>query len=45
MSPAVSPASAKTYGVERVCAELVGKIQADLARSPFQGEGHRKVWA
>ena len=25
--------------------ELLGKIQADLARSPFQGEGHRKVWA
>jgi len=83
MSAAVSPASAKTYGVERVCAvwgqprssfyawwlhgqgngepapaahkrgpktglsdaELLGKIQADLARSPFQGEGHRKVWA
>lgn len=26
-------------------AELLGKIQADLDRSPFQGEGHRKVWA
>lgn len=26
-------------------AELRGKIQADLVRSPFQGEGHRKVWA
>ncbi len=25
--------------------ELLGKIQADLERSPFQGEGHRKVWA
>jgi putative transposase len=25
--------------------QLLGKIQADLARSPFQGEGHRKVWA
>jgi putative transposase len=25
--------------------ELLGKIQADLVRSPFQGEGHRKVWA
>ena len=25
--------------------ELLGKIQADLDRSPFQGEGHRKVWA
>ena len=26
-------------------AELLDKIRADLARSPFQGEGHRKVWA
>jgi hypothetical protein len=25
--------------------ELRYKIRADLARSPFQGEGHRKVWA
>ncbi len=25
--------------------ELLGKIRADLALSPFQGEGHRKVWA
>lgn len=25
--------------------ELLDKIRADLARSPFQGEGHRKVWA
>ena len=83
MSATVSPASAKTYGVERVCAvweqprssfyawrlnhrgksepgptahkrgpkpglsdvELLGKIQEDLVRTPFQGEGHRKVWA
>jgi putative transposase len=26
-------------------AELLGAIQADLARSPWSGEGHRKVWA
>ncbi len=84
MSATISPTSAKTYGVERVCSiwaqprssfyawrrnnntgsaepatpaqkrgpktglsdtELLGKIRADLARSPFQGEGHRKVWA
>jgi len=84
LSATVSPASAKTYGVARVCAiwaqprssfyawrrnnttgpaepvtparkrgpktglsdtELLSKIQADLVRSPFQGEGHRKVWA
>ena len=25
--------------------ELLSKIRADLVRSPFQGEGHRKVWA
>ncbi|MCW2241797.1 IS3 family transposase [Azospirillum canadense] len=24
---------------------LLAAIQADLAQSPFQGEGHRKVWA
>ena len=26
-------------------AELLSLIRADLAASPFQGEGHRKVWA
>ncbi|WP_207462931.1 IS3 family transposase [Azospirillum sp. SYSU D00513] len=26
-------------------ASLLAAIQADLAASPFQGEGHRKVWA
>lgn len=26
-------------------ARLLAAIQADLAQSPFQGEGHRKVWA
>lgn len=25
--------------------ELLARIRADLAVSPFQGEGHRKVWA
>lgn len=25
--------------------ELLDAIRADLARSPFRGEGHRKVWA
>ena len=25
--------------------DLLGYIKADLALSPFQGEGHRKVWA
>lgn len=25
--------------------ELLAKIREDLASSPFQGEGHRKVWA
>ena len=24
---------------------LLAAIRADLARSPWQGEGHRKVWA
>lgn len=86
MSATVSPATAKAYGVERVCgiadqprssfyawrrsqqpaqpepsppreklkpgpktalddAALLARIRADLAASPFQGEGHRKVWA
>lgn len=26
-------------------AELLAAIRADLAASPFTGEGHRKVWA
>jgi hypothetical protein len=26
-------------------ADLLAAIQADLARSPWTGEGHRKVWA
>ena len=26
-------------------AELLTAIRADLARSPWSGEGHRKVWA
>lgn len=26
-------------------ASLLAAVQADLAQSPFQGEGHRKVWA
>ena len=26
-------------------ADLVAAIRADLARSPWSGEGHRKVWA
>lgn len=25
--------------------DLLGRIRADLAASPFHGEGHRKVWA
>jgi putative transposase len=83
LSATISPALAKPYGIERVCAlweqprssfyagrrnnngdpepatparkrgprtglsdaELLDRIQADLLRSPFQGEGHRKVWA
>lgn len=78
MSAAVSPATQRPYGVQRVCrvwavprstfyraaqpaepgsvrprgpkprlddAGLLAAIQADLAASPFTGEGHRKVWA
>jgi len=80
MSAAVSPATDRPYGVQRVCAAwdlprsscyaawtddrspaapagkrgptpaltdaaLLALVRADLAASPFQGEGHRKVWA
>jgi putative transposase len=78
MSAAISPATRRPYGVQRVCrvwavprstfyqtrrpadaaaakprgpkppiddAGLLAAIQADLAASPFSGEGHRKVWA
>jgi len=79
MSAAISPATGRAYGVQRVChvwalprssyyhaanqdaatpprarrgpappvgeACLLAAIQADLAASPFRGEGHRKVWA
>ena len=79
MSAAISPATAQSYGVQRVCRiwglsrssfyhasrrgaaaqpaarrgplppvaedSLLAAIQADLAASPFRGEGHRKVWA
>ncbi len=77
-SAAISPATHRPYGVQRVCriwagprstfyqarhsaeaipakprgpkppvddASLLAAIQADLAASPFSGEGHRKVWA
>ena len=79
MSAAISPATGRSYGVQRVCrmwalprssfyhavnrnpaplpparrgpappvgkASLLAAIKADLASSPFRGEGHRKVWA
>jgi putative transposase len=78
VSAAISPATGRSYGVQRVCrlwalprssfyhaanrntaprparrgpapsvgeASLLAAIKADLALSPFRGEGHRKVWA
>ena len=78
MSAAISPATGRSYGVQRVCrvwvlprssfyhaanrntarrparrgpappvaeVSLLAAIKADLASSPFRGEGHRKVWA
>jgi transposase InsO family protein len=77
VSAATSPATGRTYGVERTCAvfsiprstfyarqegrdvpparrgpktkitdaELLEAIRHDLARTPFRGEGHRKVHA
>jgi len=40
-----TPAQKRGPKTELSDSELLGKIQADLARSPFQGEAHRKVWA
>lgn len=45
-----TPAAAATAGkrgpkTERSDEELLEEIRADLAESPFQGEGYRKVWA
>ena len=82
MAATTSPASARRYGIARVCRiwdvsrssfyadrrradttttpvpaqrrgpkpavsddALLAAIRADLARSPWHGEGHRKVWA
>ena len=82
MSCTTSSATARAYGIQRVCriwgqprssyyalgrrasspssstlarkrgpktalsdVHLLASIKADLASSPFQGEGHRKVWA
>jgi transposase InsO family protein len=43
-APAVAP---KRRGPKPALADdvLLAKIRADLAASPFSGEGHRKVWA
>lgn len=45
--PVLLAAPAQKRGPKTVLSdtELLDKIRADLARSPFQGEGHRKVWA
>lgn len=45
--PVTAVAPARKRGPKTLLsdAELLGKIKADLSRSPFQGEGHRKVWA
>ena len=46
-TPMTQVTPAKKRGPKTVLrdTELLDKIRADLARSPFQGEGHRKVWA
>lgn len=45
--PSSSPPPAGKRGPKTRCsdADLVRAIRADLAASPFVGEGHRKVWA
>jgi putative transposase len=44
---AVTSAPAQRRGPKPVVSDdsLLAAIRADLARSPWQGEGHRKVWA
>ncbi len=46
-APAEPPPSPTRRGPKPVVSDetLLAAIQADLARSPWQGEGHRKVWA
>lgn len=46
-SASLAPAAAAKRGPKTAHsdAELLGAIRADLAASPFNGEGHRKVWA
>jgi hypothetical protein len=43
--PAPSPASRRGPKPALSDAELLAAIRWDLARSPWTGEGHRKVWA
>lgn len=45
--PAVRPAAPTKRGPKPALTDdtLLTLIRADLAASPFQGEGHRKVWA
>ena len=43
--PAGRGAGAAGAGAEAIGRELLAVIRADLARSPFHGEGHRKVHA
>src|SRR5947209_10255596 len=43
----MTPVPAQRRGPKPVVSDdaLLAAIRADLARSPWQGEGHRKVWA
>jgi len=43
--PAAAPPQKRGPKTALSDSELLARIRADLARSPFQGEGHRKVWA
>jgi hypothetical protein len=45
--PTTTPVPAQRRGPKPVVSEdaLLAAIRADLARSPWHGEGHRKVWA
>jgi transposase InsO family protein len=44
-APPTAPPEKRGPRTEITDAALLDAIRADLARSPFRGEGHRKVWA
>lgn len=44
-TPPTTPPAKRGPKTEITDTDLLAAIRADLSRSPFRGEGHRKVWA